>query len=113
MILIITLSNALFANEVVVVDVDISCNKACNFSVTLKHDDTGWNHYADRWEVLDLQGNVIAKRVLHHPHVNEQPFTRSLNNIKIPKGVKSVIIRAHDSVHNYSDKTVKVTLPIQ
>jgi len=99
------------ANSVSVVDVQVSCTTTCNFSVTLKHKDTGWEHYANRWEVLDLQGNILATRVLHHPHVNEQPFTRSLSNVKIPKGVQKVIIRAHDSVHEYSDKTYEVTLP--
>ena len=103
--------STLLANEVTIVDVSVSCKTSCNFSVTLKHDDTGWDHYANRWEILDLQGNVIATRVLHHPHVNEQPFKRSLSNVKIPDGTKKVIIRAHDSVHKYSDKTFEVSLP--
>ena len=100
-----------WANKVTIIGVDVSCNKTCTFSVKLNHEDTGWDHYANRWEVLDLQGNIIATRVLHHPHVNEQPFTRSLSNIKIPEGIKKVLIRAHDSVHKYSDKTFKITLP--
>lgn len=105
------LSNLSLANEVTIIDVAVSCSKTCNFSVTLKHDDTGWDHYANLWEVLDPKGNTIAKRVLHHPHVKEQPFTRSLNNVKIPHGLKKVVIRAHDSVHEYSDSTFEVTLP--
>ena len=109
--LLIGLSSQAFANEVSIVDVKISCQTTCRFSVTLKHDDTGWNHYANRWEVLDLKGNVLATRVLHHPHVDEQPFTRSLGNVQIPDGIKSVIIRAHDSEHKYSEKTVEVVLP--
>ena len=44
------------------------------FDVTLKHGDTGWDHYADQWEVLAPDGSVLGTRTLYHPHVNEQPF---------------------------------------
>ena len=65
--------------------------------VTLRHDDTGWDHYADGWEVLDEAGNRIGLRKLHHPHVNEQPFTRSLPSVMIPDGVRKIFIVAHCS----------------
>ena len=29
------------------------------FDVTLRHADTGWDHYADKWEILDMEGNLI------------------------------------------------------
>ncbi|MWB77002.1 hypothetical protein GLS40_03060 [Pseudooceanicola sp. 216_PA32_1] len=67
--------------------------------VTLKHADTGWDHFADGWEVLDEAGNRIAYRKLHHPHVNEQPFTRSLPSVMIPDGTRRIFIRAHCSVN--------------
>ena len=41
------------------------------FSVTVKHADEGWNHYADRWEVLTPDGKLLGVRTLYHPHVNE------------------------------------------
>jgi hypothetical protein len=69
------------------------------FDVTLKHADEGWDHYADGWGVYLTDGTELGYRVLAHPHVNEQPFTRSLSGVKIPKGTKSVIIRPHDKVH--------------
>jgi len=69
------------------------------FDVTLKHADEGWDHYADGWGVYLMDGTELGYRVLVHPHVNEQPFTRSLSGVKIPKGTKSVIIRPHDKVH--------------
>jgi hypothetical protein len=72
-----------------------------HFDVTLRHADAGWDHYADRWEVLTPEGEVIATRTLYHPHVDEQPFTRSLSGIKIADGVKQVVVRGHDSVHGY------------
>ena len=79
-------------------------------SVTVRHADTGWDHYADAWEVVGPDGTVYGKRVLYHPHVNEQPFTRSLDGVKIPENVGSVTVRAHDSVHGLggTETTVKV-----
>lgn len=81
------------------------------FSVTLSHADTGWDHYADRWQVLSPDGKVLATRVLVHPHVDEQPFTRSLSGVKIPAGMKRVNIRAHDNVHGDAKALFPVDLP--
>ncbi len=81
------------------------------FDVTLSHADTGWDDYADGWRVLNTDGTELGMRVLHHPHVNEQPFTRSLSGVEIPKEVKEITVRAHDSVHLYGGKSVTVTLP--
>ncbi len=78
--------------------------------VTVEHADTGWKHYADRWEVLAPDGKVLGTRVLLHPHVGEQPFTRSLT-LTIPPEVTQVTIRAHDSVHGWGQKTKTVPLP--
>ena len=82
-----------------------------HFEVTVSHDDEGWDHYADSWEVKDSEGTVYGTRTLHHPHVSEQPFTRSLSGVEIPTEVKEVTVRAHDSVHLYGGKTVTVTIP--
>jgi len=83
------------------------------FDVTVSHADTGWEHYADAFEVLDMNGNVLGTRTLVHPHVDEQPFTRSLLGVVIPKGVKQVTIRAHDSVHEYGGREIVLTLPLK
>lgn len=80
------------------------------FDVTISHPDTGWDHYADGWRVLDMQGNELGLRVLHHPHVNEQPFTRSLSGVAIPAGTTQVQIEARCSVDGWSTITT-VTLP--
>lgn len=72
---------------------------AWRFDVTVRHNDEGWEHYADGWGVYDLDGRELGYRVLLHPHVNEQPFTRSLNAVVIPTSVKSIVIRPHDSIH--------------
>ena len=101
-----------FAGEVDVVGVKASSGKdgTWSFSVTVRHDDEGWDHYADRWEVLGPDGEVFGTRVLMHPHVGDQPFTRSLGGVKIPKGVSEVVVRAHDLVHGYGGKEMEVKL---
>ncbi len=81
------------------------------FDVTLSHPDTGWDHYADGWRVLDMEGNELGMRVLVHPHVDEQPFTRSLGAVRIPAGVTQVRIQARCIVDGWNADTVTVTLP--
>lgn len=84
---------------------------AWRVDVTLRHADTGWDHYADGWEVLDDAGTRLGYRELLHPHVTEQPFTRSLGGVEIPATAKAVFVRAHDSVHGWSDTLFKAPLP--
>ena len=81
------------------------------FRVTVRHDDEGWDHYADRWQVETPEGRVLGTRVLLHPHENEQPFTRALGGVIIPEDVDEVVIRAHDSVHGDGGATMTVKLP--
>ena len=80
------------------------------FNVTVAHTDEGWSHYADRWEVVAPDGRLLGTRTLLHPHVREQPFTRSLSGVVIPEGVTRVIIRAHDKVHGLGGAEVTVEL---
>ncbi len=84
---------------------------AWTFSVTLRHGDTGWDHYADGWEVLTPNGKRLGYRELVHPHVNEQPFTRSLSGVLIPAGTAYVLVRAHCSVDGWNTTTTRVDLP--
>lgn len=81
------------------------------FDVTVAHQDTGWDHYADAWEVVGPDGKVLGVRTLFHPHVDEQPFTRSLTGVKIPAGVDRVTVRAHDKVHGWGGAEVTVDVP--
>lgn len=86
-------------------------NGGWRFDVTLSHPDSGWEHYADGWRVLDMDGNEIGMRVLAHPHINEQPFTRSLGSVQIPNGVKQVQIEARCIVDGWTGTPLTVTLP--
>ena len=88
-----------------------SADSVCSFAVTVRHADEGWKHYADRWQVLSPDGEVIATRVLRHPHVNEQPFTRRLGKVKVPASLTHVRIRARDSVHGSGGTEVEIPLP--
>lgn len=97
--------------DVVEVEVRKEGNNTYSFYVTVKHDDAGWKHYADKWDILDEKGNIVGTRVLYHPHVDEQPFTRSLPGVKIPDSISRVEVRAHDSVHEYGGSTITVELP--
>ena len=81
------------------------------FVVTLRHADSGWSHYADGWQVLAPDGRVLATRVLRHPHVDEQPFTRDLADVEIPEDLRRVVIRARDSKHGAGGAEVQVDLP--
>jgi hypothetical protein len=60
--------------------------------------------------VLTPDGKVLATRVLRHPHVEEQPFTRGLAGVHVPAEVDRVRIRAIDSVHGLGGEEVTVTL---
>lgn len=107
------ISNTLvFAGDADVLKVSIKQHKSntYTFQVTVKHDDSGWDHYVNKWQVMTKDQRVLATRALAHPHVNEQPFTRILSGIKIPEGIDSVVIRAYDSVHNYGGKEFIVNL---
>ncbi|MEP3298454.1 MAG: hypothetical protein ABJO27_18620 [Pseudoruegeria sp.] len=79
-------------------------------SVTLRHPDTGWDHYADGWEVLTLEGQSLGIRELTHPHETEQPFTRSLSGVKIPEGTSQIAIRARCSVDGWTGPIYKIDL---
>ena len=81
-----------------------------HFDVTLEHGDTGWDDYADGWRVELADGTVLGTRVLHHPHVNEQPFTRSLGGVEIPGGVAEVFIEARTNIDGWGKARHAVSL---
>ena len=78
--------------------------------VTLKHADKGWDHYANAWRIVDEKGTILGKRVLAHPHTEEQPFTRSLHTARIPADTTVVYVEASDLVHGWSKQRVSVDL---
>jgi len=101
------------AGKADVLKVRVDCDSAsrCNFSVTVRHTDEGWDHYANEWQVIAPDGSILGTRTLYHPHVDEQPFTRSLSGVPIPSSIHSVTIRARDNVHGYGGREQRVELP--
>jgi hypothetical protein len=89
----------------------LSATGIYSFTVTITSDETGWDKYADKWDVIAPDGTVLGTRVLAHPHVDEQPFTRSLDDVSVPEGLSTVTIRAHDKVEGYGGKEMTITLP--
>lgn len=92
-------------------------NNLWTFHVTVQHPDTGWEDYADGWDVVLPDGTVVKPdpespftRLLLHPHETEQPFTRSQGGIFIPQGITTVIVRAHDLVDGWGGQELVVDL---
>lgn len=87
------------------------------FHVTVRHPDTGWEDYADGWDVVLPDGTIVKAnpddeftRLLLHPHETEQPFTRSQSGLVIPDDVTQVTVRAHDLVDGFGGIEVTVDL---
>jgi len=111
-LLALTMLNTAYADDVKILASEFKSSGGNRWSVnvTLKHGDTGWDHYADNWRVVDGEGNTLGERVLLHPHVDEQPFTRGLGGVKVPEGITTVYIEAHDKVHGWTSNRLKVDL---
>ena len=101
--LVLPLSTVADAPQVLFVDLEHRGN-AWTAHVTVRHSDTGWDHYADAWRLVDTHGTVLGTRTLYHPHETEQPFTRSLPGISIPEEVGEIEVQAHDKVHGWGEK---------
>ena len=105
------MSPPLMANDAEIVAAEFHKNGGSwSVNVTLRHADSGWKHYADGWRVVDASGKIFGTRTLYHPHVDEQPFTRSLSGVKIPANVTEVYVEAHDKVHGWNKVKLKVDL---
>jgi len=79
---------------------------AYQFSVGVASPDEGCDQYADWWEVLTQDGELIYRRILAHSHVSEQPFVRSGGPVAIgPDTV--VLVRAHMHPGGYGGSVFK------
>lgn len=99
------------AADVVGVDLRRNADGTVDIAVTIRSEDTGWQRYADRFEILSPEGRVLGVRELLHPHEDEQPFTRALNGLRLPAGVTEIIVRAHMKGVGYDGATRRVAVP--
>ena len=111
LLLMVLLPGFAFADQAVIRHAEFEQHgSSWTVSVTLQHTDTGWDHYADGWRVVTADGRILGHRTLYHPHVNEQPFTRSLSGIKISAELNTVFIEAHDKVHGWNKDRLEINL---
>ncbi len=80
--------------DVIAVEARASGPQVFYFDVTVRSKDTGWDYYAERFEVVAPDGSVLGTRVLLHPHETEQPFTRELDGVRIAPSIGQVTVRA-------------------
>jgi len=96
--------------KVMHVDAIQSLNGTWCFNTQVIHNDEGWDHYADTWQVTDANNQLLAKRVLAHPHDKEQPFTRSQCGITIDEQTLTVEVSAKCNVHGFGGDSVTLDM---
>lgn len=82
-----------------------------DFDVTVSSPYDTPQRYADAFRVRSKDGTVYGERILLHDHAGEQPFTRDLHGVSIPRSVRAVTVEARDRQYGYGGKTVEVALP--
>ena len=96
-----------------VVDVKVKARgeNRFDFDVTLSSPYDTPQRYADAIRVMSVAGTPYAERVLLHDHADEQPFTRDLQGVSIPPGVRAVVVQGRDQKFGYGGRTMRVGLP--
>ncbi len=90
-----------------VIDVSVSgAPGSYTFSVTVGSPDTGCQQFADWWEVVTEDGELLYRRILLHSHVDEQPFTRSAGPVAVDPG-DTILVRAHMSTGGYGGAAMR------
>ena len=82
---------------------------AYTFAVTVSSPDTGCDQYADWWEVLTTEGELLYRRILLHSHVLPlfpQPFIREGGPVPV-QSQQIVIVRAHMSTVGYGGAAMR------
>lgn len=97
--------------DVVAVKVQARSPEVFDFDVTISSPYDTPKRYADGFRVTGPDGTVYGERKLLHDHADEQPFTRDLYGVKIPRNVRSVVVQARDQAFGYGGKRVEVALP--
>ena len=83
-------------------------------TVTISSPDTSCEQYADWWEVLTPDGQLIFRQTFDGPHLDKQPFAATAQAVPIESNV-AYIYRVHVFPHGYGgafkfqDQTGKVS----
>jgi hypothetical protein len=102
--------NTISVPQAAVVSISVSGEPGTyNFSVTVSSPDEGCSQYADWWEIVSQDGELIYRRILLHSHVDEQPFTRSGGPVSIEADT-IVLVRAHMHPGGYGGAALKGSL---
>jgi hypothetical protein len=97
--------------DVLTAKVQPSGPETFDFDVTVSSPYDTPQRYADSIRVMGQEGTVYGERKLMHDHADEQPFTRDVYGVKIPRGVRVVVVQGRDQQFGYGGKTIDVTLP--
>jgi len=105
-------NNDLNYAQVIFVDAVQSDDGSWCIYTTVRHNDEGWDHFANAWQVVDQDGNELAWRLLAHPHDDEQPFERDKCRINIPQHVTKVVVQAKCNVHGFGGQSVTIDMAV-
>jgi hypothetical protein len=97
--------------DVLSAKVRASGSNTFNFDVTVSSPYDTPRRYADAFRVMDKDGTIFGQRILVHDHADEQPFERDLYGVKIPDGLRVVVIQARDQKYGYGGKQIEVVVP--
>ena len=82
---------------------------AYQFAVEVSSPDRGCEQFADWWEVVSEDRQLLYRRILLHSHVEEQPFVRSGGPVEISADTL-VYVRAHMNTSGYGGQVLKGTV---
>ena len=82
-----------------------------DFDVTISSPYDTAQRYADAFRVTSRDGTVFGERKLLHDHADEQPFTRDLRAVRIPRPIREVVVQASDQRFGYGGKSIELLLP--
>lgn len=78
--------------------------------VVLKHDDDGWEHYADSVAIFTTAGEKLANVAIKRPHAGHDYISVRLNNLDLPEGTEALIIKGNCSIDGWVGQPVTVSL---
>lgn len=80
-------------------------------TVTMSHEDTGWDHYAKGFELLTPDKKRVAYGEETRPHVGKKSFDTTLTGITLPPGIPYLLIRTRCSLVGWASETERLDLP--